>query len=423
MKKIKSIILILLIGATLMGAAGCKTAWLGGAAPLSIDLMSGVSSKSVNGKSADAVFTESMADFSINLFKKSITDKENSLISPLSVMLALAMTANGAGSETLAQMEKLLGGGIPLDELNEYLFSYAGALPSAAKSRLEIANSIWFRNDEDRLQVKPDFLQRNADYYGAAAFSSAFDSQTLNDINNWVKTNTDGMIEKMIETIGDSYVMFLINTVMFDAEWQEVYYKEDIRKSEFTDINGVAQDVDFMYSTERRYLDDGMAIGFVKPYKSGAYSFAALLPNEGVSIEEYIESLTGAKFLDTLNKAQNATVEASMPKYEYEYGIEMSDALKELGIPDAFDGGKADFSAMATSSNGGIYIDIVLHKTFISVDELGTKAGAATMVAMADGAAMNPGDIKVVRLDRPFVFAIIDNATNLPIFIGTLMTV
>ena len=395
----------------------------GNVAVLAADLMHSVTPNRVNGKVADNAFTESMADFSIELFKKSMADKENSLISPLSVVFALAMTANGADNETLAQMEKLLGGDLPLAELNEYLYSYADSLPSADKSRLEIANSIWFCNYEGGLLVKPDFLQRNADYYGAAAFSSAFDSQTVSDINNWVKTNTDGMIDRIIDEILDGQEMFLINAVMFDAEWQSVYYTQSIREGEFTDITGAKQKVDFMHSSERKYLDDGMATGFIKVYNGGSYSFAALLPNEGVSIDDYIESLTGEGFLSTLNNAQSVEVNASMPKFEYEYGVEMSSALKALGMPDAFDANKADFSAMADSPQGKLFISFVLHKTFIAVDELGTKAGAVTMVAMAPGAAPNAEVPKVVRLDRPFVYAIIDNATNLPIFIGTLMNV
>jgi len=382
-------------------------------------LMSGVSPNSVAGRRADAAFTESMADFSIELFKKSVTDGKNSLVSPLSVTLALAMTANGADGETLAQMEKLLGGNIPLDALNEYLYGYANALPNGDKSILNIANSIWFR---DSLQVQAAFLQKNADYYGAEAYNSAFDSRTVNDINNWVKTNTDGMIDKVLDEIKDLDMLFLLNAVMFDAEWQNVYYEHNVIKGEFTDITGAVKTTDFMHSNESIYLSDGMATGFIKPYANGGYSFAALLPNEGVSIDEYIGTLTGEGFLDTINNAQSVTVNASMPKFEYAYEIEMSDALKNLGIPNAFDIIMADFSKMATSDIGNIYINRVLHKTFIKVDELGTKAGAVTMVAM-DAGGMMPQDIKTVRLDRPFVYAIIDNATNLPVFIGTLMTI
>jgi len=385
------------------------------------DLMKDISPKQANGKPADDAFIGSMAEFSVELFKKSITDKKNSLVSPLSAMLALAMTANGAESETLTQMEKLLGGGIALSELNEYLYRYIKGLQSESKSKLGVANSIWFRDEKDRLRVESDFLQKNADYYNAAAYKSAFDVQTVKDINNWVKSNTDGMIDKIIDEINDSAMLYLINAVVFDAEWQIVYYKENVRKGDFTDINGKTQNVDFMHSNEFQYIDDGKATGFIKPYYGNHYSFAALLPGDDVSIESYIESLTGTDFINAIKNAENTTVYASMPKFEYEYEIQMNEALKVLGIPDAFDAEKADFKKMATSSDGNIYIGEVLHKTYISVDELGTKAGAVTSVMMNAGGM--PFEPKTVRLDRPFVYAIIDNATNLPVFIGTVMTV
>jgi serpin B len=380
--------------------------------------MENISAKTVNQKPASNDFTSSMADFSIELFKKSITDKENSLVSPLSVMLALAMTANGADSGTLSQMEKLLGGDIPLTDLNGYLYSYVKELPSEDKSKLNIANSIWFR---DILQVKPDFLQKNADYYNAQAYKSAFDAQTLQDINNWVESSTDGMIDSIINEINADDMLYLINAVVFDAEWQTPYDDYTVREGDFTDINGEVRNVDFMHSDQYKYLDDGMATGFIKPYYGGNYSFAALLPNEDITIEAYIESLTGSGFIKTIENAEDIVVYASMPKFEYEYEIKMKEALKILGMPDAFYEDKADFTNMAVSSDGNIYIGEVLHKTYISVDELGTKAGAVTAVLAMGGGA--PLDHKIVRLDRPFVYAIIDNATNLPVFIGTLMTV
>ena len=388
------------------------------------DLMVDISPNQINARPADDAFIGSMSEFFVELFKKGVTDGQNSLISPLSVMLALAMTANGADGETLIQMERLLGGDIPIEALNEYLYRYVQNIPNTEKSKLNIANSIWFRDDGESLQVQPEFLQRNADYFGAAAFSSAFDAQTVRDINSWVKTNTDGMIDQILDEINDE-LLFLINAVMFDAEWQNVYYAHDIREGEFTNFAGEVEKADFMHSRESRFLDDGLAVGFVKPYAGGKYSFAALLPNAGISLAEYIESLTGERFLNTLNNAQQAIVQASMPKFEYEYEIEMKDALRVMGITHAFDENTADFSQMATTElgNGNIYISKVLHKTFISLDELGTKAGAATLVATAPGSAPNPEVPKIVRLDRPFVYAIIDNAANLPIFIGTVVTV
>ncbi|MEI6579278.1 MAG: serpin family protein [Eubacteriales bacterium] len=383
------------------------------------DLMDGVASKTVQGKTVDEKFISNTADFSIELFKKSITNSKNSLVSPLSVMLALAMTANGAGKETLLQMQKVLGKDIPLDVLNEYLFTYVKDLPNENKSKLTIANSIWFRDEENRLTVEKDFLQKNADYYKAAAYKSAFDDQTLKDINNWVKSNTDGMIDKILDQISGDAVMYLINAIVFDARWETVYKKNDIYDGDFTSIDGNKQNVDFMSSEESIYLDDGKATGFIKPYANDKYSFVALLPNIDIPIADYIASLTGENFLNLINDSDNTPIGATLPKFSYEYSIHMNDALKELGMPDAFSG-SADFNKLGKSTRGNIFIGDVLHKTFIAVDELGTKAGAVTKVEMQDKSAM---ESKSVRLDRPFVYAIIDNATDLPVFIGTVMSV
>ena len=144
------------------------------------------------------------------------------------------------------------------------------------------------------------------------------------------------------------------------------------------------------------------------------------MPNENISIEDYIESLTGENFISTINNAENTTVFASMPKFEYDYEIQLNDVLETLGMPDAFDSVKADFRNMAVSPEGNLFIGEVLHKTFISVDELGTKAGAVTKVEINDeGGLLDP---QTVRLDRPFVYAIIDNDAGLPLFIGTVTT-
>ena len=384
------------------------------------DLMEGISSGDVIGRPADDTFIENMADFSVELSKNSFTEKENSLISPISVIYALAMTANGADNKTLEQMEQVLGGDIPLTELNGYLYSYAKSLPSDKKAKFGMANSIWLR-DEERLQVDPDFLQTNADYYNAAIFKSAFDANTLKDINRWVKSNTDGMIDKILDEIDPDTVAYLINATVFDAEWKEIYTKDSINEDVFTDINGEEQDIDFMYSEEYQYLSDDKATGFVKPYAGGQYSFAALLPNEDVRIEDYIKTLSGSHFIEMINNAENIDVMTSIPKFSYDYEITMNSALKRLGMPDAFDSVKADFSKMATSERGNIFIYEVLHKTFITVDERGTKAGAATVVEMAGGGA--PGEPKSVYLDRPFIYAIVDNETGLPLFLGTVVTV
>jgi len=381
------------------------------------DLMKGITGQSVPLNAPDDKFYNHMADFYLKLFKKTLDENENSLISPLSVLIALAMTANGADNETLEQLQTYLGGEISLPTLNEYLYYYLQSLPSINKSKLNIANSIWFRDDEDRLTVEKDFLQKNANYYNAAAHKSPFDNSTLADINNWVKSKTDGMIDKILDQIDEDTVMYLINAVVFDAEWKRVYNKDDIKNGQFTDISGQKQTAKFMFSEENLYIDNARATGFIKPYANDLYSFVAILPKDDISLMDYIAFLTGEEFLRVVNSAQPTLVNAFLPKFSYDYTIKMNDGLKELGIPKAFSSTEADFSKLGRSARGNIYIGEVLHKTFISVDELGTKAGAVTKVEMKDESY---SEAKTVKLDRPFVYAIIDNATGLPIFIGTV---
>lgn len=408
-----SIISILLICVMMLNLTGCNQVQ-------AEDLMAGIEANEVNEKTADDTFINSQMNLSVELFKTMTAESEdpNVLISPLSIQLALAMTANGAKGDTKTEMETLLGGEISLEELNEYLYTYVNNLPSEEDYKLEIANSIWFRDEENRLTVEESFLQTNADYYGAQAYKSAFDDQTVEDINNWVDQHTDGMIDEIIDVIPYEAVMYLINALVFDAEWQNVYNAEDIHDGTFTSLSGEERTVSMMHSEEYTYLDDGDATGFIKSYKDGRYCFVALLPNEDVDIYEYIRGLTGEELLNTLNNRQSSSVLVTMPKFSYEYELEMKGVLKALGMPTAFDRDTADFSALGQSTQGNLYITSVLHKTFISVDELGTKAGAVTMVEMSDECAPLY-ELKVV-LDRPFVYMIIDNETNLPIFMGTV---
>lgn len=385
------------------------------------NLMDEIKVEVVQGKEIDGKFLQSSADFTVELFKKSLHPHENSLVSPISVMFALAMTANGAGGNTLEQMENVLTKDLNIDELNEYLAYYMKHLPNDNKSKIEIANSIWFRDDEERLTVEKSFLQTNANYYGAEIYKSPFNDETLADINTWVMLKTDGVIDKILDIIEEDSVMFLINAIVFDAEWQKIYNKNDIREGQFLAYDKTKQTIDFMWSEESIYLDDGQSEGFIKPYINEKYSFAALLPNEGIAINDYIAGLTGERLLHTLKNADHATIYADMPKFSYDYEIKLNEILIAMGMSDAFSAQTADFTKMADSSRGNIYMGEVVHKTFISLDELGTKAGAVTKVDMKDGGA--PMDIIYITLDRPFVYAIIDNSTMLPLFIGTVLNI
>jgi serpin B len=381
----------------------------------SIDLMDGTKCGAVNRRSADDRFIRSQAEFGLELFKKSIKDGKNSLVSPLSVMLALAMTANGADGATLAEMEAVLGGDIPLDELNEYLHTYWSLLPSSEKAKLNIANSIWFRDNENAITVEKDFLKKNADYYGASAYRSPFDNDTVKDINNWVKYNTDGMIDGILDQIPAEAVMYIINAICFDAEWLSPYdSKYDVREGTFYGLSG-ATTVEMMYSNEYRFVSDENACGFIKPYENG-YSFMAILPNEDISLADYIDTLEGDDLVKLYKTPEHVTVNATLPKFKYEYSVTLNDPLKDMGMKGAFSGG---FGRMGRGVWGDFKISNVIHKTFIEVDNNGTRAAAVTAVECVPTSA-EPTIPKTVRLDRPFLYAIVDNSTGLPIFIGTV---
>lgn len=356
------------------------------------------------------------SDFGLKLLYNNLEDKENVLVSPLSVLSALAMTANGAEGGTLSQIEQTFG--ISLDELNPYLRDLREGLPEGEKYRLDMANAIWFR-DADFFQVEQTFLDINREYYGAGLFQAPFDDTTVQEINSWVKDHTNGMVKDILDKIPDEEVMYLVNALAFDGEWQEIYKDFQVREENFTLEDGTVKKVDMMWSEESVYLSDDQAEGFLKYYVDGKYAFAALLPEEGLTVEEYVASLTGEKLCDILACGQDTQVWARIPKFESEYGVELGETLRQMGMEDAFDRERADFSGIGHSDRGNLYISRVIHKTYIAMNERGTRAGAATVVAPADGGAAM--EIKEVYLDRPFFYMIVDCEQGMPVFMGVLM--
>ena len=385
------------------------------------DLMSGIIPNEVK-TDVDLTDNAGVMDFAVRLFQNAEESGKNTLISPVSVLCALAMTANGAEGETLTQMEQTLG--MTIDELNAYIHAYTNSLAKNNKTKLSIANSIWFADRND-FTPNRDFLQTNADYYGAGIYKSDFGGSARDDINLWVKQNTNGMIDKIIDEIPADAVMYLVNALAFEAEWASIYERSDVNKGNFFKEDETKQPAEFMYATEHSYLTDENAKGFIKYYSGGDYAFAALLPNEDISISDYVNSLTGEKLAEILANKQSESVRTSIPKFKSECSYLLNDYLKDMGMSDAFEGSVADFSKLGNmADSSGIYINRVLHKTYIEVAEKGTRAGAATAVEMNfEGMIQEPDEIKEVYLNRPFVYMIIDTTANLPLFIGTVTTV
>lgn len=414
MKKCISLILLLSVLMSLLAACGEK-------APAKVSLPQ---AENIAGKTVDENFEEAYMELAVSLLQKSATEKQgdNLLISPLSIQLALAMTANGADGQTRQEMENVLSQNIPLEDLNLYLLGYLydfkTGLVRGQESELKLANSVWLRDQKDSLRVEESFLQSVSDYYNADIYKRAFDSTTVKQINSWVDQNTDGMIPKVLDKIDSTSMMYLINAITFDAQWAEPYDEYAIRDGSFTTQNGKQQTVSMMYSEEALYVEDNRATGFIKPYKGGNFNFAVLVPNEGIDVYDYLESLTAAGLAQTLSEAEKCTVRTQMPKFSYHFDLTMNDVLRDMGMLTAFDPGAADFSKLGSSDMGNLYIGNVLHKTFIRVDGTGTQAGAVTVVEIPAEGAMEPENYKEVIVDRPFVYMILDSETNLPIFIG-----
>ena len=214
--------------------------------------------------------------------------------------------------------------------------------------------------------------------------------------------------------------MYLVNALAFDAKWENPYLDTSVQSGNFLPENGEKVLVDFMHSEEHLYLEDDKAVGFLKPYEGGKYAFMALLPKEGVSLADYTDSLDGAAFRALLAGRSQETVFAALPKFETGWSGELSQLLGQLGMDLAFDLEAADFSGLGSAAGSNIGISRVLHKTFISVAEEGTRAAAATAVEMETAGVMVEAP-KYVTLDRPFLYALVDLESGIPLFLGTMM--
>ena len=376
----------------------------------------------VKGQQLPADFKEKMAQFAFSLLHQTMLETEqgkNQLLSPLSAMYCLALIVNGAGEQTRAQMSEVLG--MAPEELNPALLAYALGLSSTDDAKLELANSVWFRNSET-LQINASFLQTVADWYAAQVYASEFDEKTVKNINAWCEKYTDGMIKKIIDELETSSMLYLINALVFDAKWQTEYEKDQIKEGEFTNAKGEKEKVDFLNSTEGIYLDGKTFEGVVKYYKGGDYAFVGLLPKTGTDAASLAAGLTGEDWLAAWNNRSYETVYTKIPEFKTECYIELTDILKAMGMTDAFNAGAANFLPMGTYNGGSLYLSGVYQKTYLELDRNGTKAAAVTWGEMKATSAGPAEDPKYIYLDCPFVYLIVDTATGIPSFIGVAQT-
>ncbi len=372
---------------------------------LTLELLSAVVRQPVESAPSDSLLSGSMAELALSLLQNSHVPGENTLLSPYSLYISLAMAGNGAQGQTLVQMESLLG--MSAEELNPYLLS----LQTSAGAELSQANSLWLH---ERLPVQETYLQTLKNYYEAQVYSAPFDDGTLEAMNQWIQEETAGRIPRALDQMNPNAMMYLINALAFDAVWETAYSTDNIGENPFFSPHG-SHTVEMMSSEENVYLSCGRAIGFMKDYAGGRYSFFALLPHDGVSLEDYLSSLTGEELLYAVENGESCPVMATMPKLTLDTSVEMKEVLKAMGMTDAF-AMEADFSGIETSKS--LYIGRILHKTSLQVDEAGTKAGATTVTEIVTkGVALHQ---KTVFLNRPYVMGIYDKENHCFLFLGTV---
>jgi len=370
----------------------------------------------------DPKIVESSNKFGFKLFsevRKNDQGEKNIFISPLSVALALAMTYNGASGSTQQAMAKTLElQGINLPEINS---SYAAALKQLldnpdAKVQLNIANSLWANQN---FRFAPDFLQRTQDFYQAKVSNLNFqDAAAPNIINNWVKENTSGKITKIVETIQPDAVLFLINAIYFKGKWSKEFDKNKTAQYPFYITSGrqkqhpmMSQDGNYKYYESKQFQAVSLPYG-----KDGKFSFYIFLPKQNSNLNAFYQNLNvenWEKWMTQFNKQKGFI---RLPRFKTEYDVTLNDALKTLGMKEAFSS-NANFSGMGKN----LTISEVKHKTFGEVNEEGTEAAAATSVGIvATAFRQEPEPFRMI-VDRPFFSAIRDNQTGSVLFMGSII--
>ena len=378
-----------------------------------------------NKSSGDALDSRLVAGnetFGFKLFAE-VTKQDagkNVFISPASVGLALAMTYNGAEGETKQAMSRALeAGGMSLDELNHAYAQLKAALDSPdPKVQLSIANSLWAKKG---ITFKPDFIQRDKQFYGAEVTALDFnDPAAAATINSWVADKTKGKIDKIVDQIDAQSILFLINAIYFKGKWSVEFDKAKTKDDTFTTGSGQRKRHPMMQQSGKyNYYEDKTFQAVSLPYGGGRVSMYIFLPANGTSLVDAQKNLTAANWDSWMKQFVQTQGDISVPRFRVEYEIGLNEALKALGMGIAFDPARANFTGMVQTSENA-FISRVKHKTFAEVNVEGAEAAAATSVEMRVTSAMRPPKAFRMIVDHPFFFAIRDNKTGTMLFMGSI---
>ena len=348
-------------------------------------------------------------------------EAENPVLSPLSAYLCLAMLMPGANENTKAEFEKILGA--DWDYVSALAADIAAQLEKTGGStKLDLANSIW--TDDDKAVIEEEWLKTVKAYFGPDIYSADLPSDgALKAINKWVNDKTNGMIPKLHdENYDKDTIMVLLNALYMKAEWAHKFEGQDTYDREFTKADGSAVTVPFMnmFEAYESYIKTDDAEGIMLPYDDGRLAFIALKPDDG-DARKYAAGFTGAKLKEALAAAKADTfVTVNMPKFDTEYSVYLTDALKAMGMTDAFDPFLADLTGAGRGVDGPLYISYVFQRVKVDVNEEGTEAAAVTEIATAKGCALPADEPIVLTFDKPFVYAIVDTETGVPLFAGVM---
>jgi serpin B len=324
------------------------------------------------------------------------------------------MTYNGAAGETQQAMAKTLElEGMSLQEVNQSSAGLRKTLETLdPKVELTIANSIWARQG---VPFKPDFLERNRQFFGAKITLLNFgDPQAPALINQWVNTNTKGKIEKIIEQIDSQVVMLLINAIYFKGQWQAKFDKSKTQDGVFHLPDGRQKQVPMMFQEGVYPYFRGEDFEAVRlAYGEGQVSMTIFLPSSSSSLDAFMGRLNAENWESWIVRFREAkeNIQIMMPRFKLAYEATLNDALKMLGMEIAFDGSRANFEGMG----GGLWISEVKHKSIVEVNEEGTEAAAVTGVVVIDSVP------PLFLVDHPFFFAIRDDRTGTVLFMGTVI--
>lgn len=363
---------------------------------------------------SDKVSGESMTfkdEFNILKF---MPDDKNYMVSPFSLKMAMSLAANGADGTT--KDEILTAFGIDnLDSYNTAAKELIERYEGTSSVKLNVANSIWLNKDVAGKDIKftDEYKKLVSEYYKGTA--SEEDAKNIAmKINSWVEKKTNNKIKNLLPEGDAKFLSVLVNTIYFKGEWAEQFEEYATKEEDFTDRNGKVEKTDFMHKTERYrfYEDENMKMVRV-PYKGGKTAMYLVLPTN----EDKMDIATA---LDNMNSYK---IRLSFPKFKTEYSLSFKEILKHIGIEKAFEKWEAEFDEVmfeGVKEEENVYVDDVLQKTFIEVDENGTEAAAATAVIMNEATSIGPGmeEIKEFKADRPFIYFIRDDVTHEVLFIG-----